>query len=143
VPSRSMAPAGRLSNPAAIGAGTQENMGSRSYRDRESGRGYALLADLRKEFSGTIHPYLPKLDKESRFAAQSAKIENGLISLPKEATWLAAFKNELMVFPNGRRDDQVDSVAQFLEWVSRRYACHRIESARTGVNPLRRDMVRR
>jgi predicted phage terminase large subunit-like protein len=109
----------------------------------KAGVGYALLADLRKEFSGTIHPYLPKLDKESRFAAQSAKIENGLISLPKEASWLAAFKNELIAFPNGRRDDQVDSLAQFLEWVSRRYACHRIESARTGVNPLQRDMVRR
>jgi predicted phage terminase large subunit-like protein len=109
----------------------------------KEGVGYALLGDLRKEFIGTIHPYLPRLDKESRFAAQSAKIESGLISLPREASWLGAFKNELVAFPNGRNDDQVDSVAQFLEWVSRRYACHRIQSAVTGVNPLRRDKIRR
>ena len=38
VSSRSMSPADRLSNLAASGAGTQENLGSWSRRDRESGR---------------------------------------------------------------------------------------------------------
>jgi hypothetical protein len=31
-----------------------------------------------------------------------------------------AFRHELMAFPNGRHDDQVDSVAQFLDWMSLR-----------------------
>lgn len=109
----------------------------------KAGVGYALLGDLRKQFPACVHPYAPKLDKESRFAAQSAKIECGLIQLPRDAYWMPALKNELMAFPNGRHDDQVDSVAQFLDWTSRRYGAHRIQSAVTGQNPLRRDIQRR
>jgi phage terminase large subunit-like protein len=52
--------------------------------------------------------------------AQSAKIEAGHILLPKEADWLDTFLHELLAFPNGRHDDQVDSVSQFLKWSSRR-----------------------
>jgi predicted phage terminase large subunit-like protein len=79
----------------------------------KAGVGYALLGDLWKEFRGTIRAYQPKVDKEIRFAAQSAKIESGLIHLPKEAAWLGPFKHELMAFPNGRHDDQVDSWPSF------------------------------
>jgi phage terminase large subunit-like protein len=50
--------------------------------------------------------------------AQSAKIEAGHIHLPKEADWLDTFLHELLAFPTGRHDDQVDSVAQFLKWSS-------------------------
>jgi predicted phage terminase large subunit-like protein len=78
----------------------------------KAGVGYALLGDLMREFKGrSICPYLPKVDKKTRFVAQSAKIESGLILLPKEAAWLATFKHELMALPNGCHDDQVDSVA--------------------------------
>lgn len=109
----------------------------------KAGVGYALLGDLWKEFKGNIRAYEPKLDKESRFAAQSAKIESGIIHLPKEAAWLGPFKHELMAFPNGRHDDQVDSVAQFLDWSSLRFAVHRVQAAIQGVDPLRRDPIRR
>ena len=43
-------------------------------------------------------------------------IENGFVHLPKEAAWLAEYLHELMVFPNGKHDDQVDSTAQMLDW---------------------------
>ena len=36
--------------------------------------------------------------------------------LPKEAPWLATFLEELLAFPRGRHDDQVDSVSQYLKW---------------------------
>lgn len=36
--------------------------------------------------------------------------------LPKAAPWLDDFKSELLQFPNGRHDDQVDSMSQFLNW---------------------------
>jgi phage terminase large subunit-like protein len=39
---------------------------------------------------------------------------------PREASWLGPFRHELMAFPNGRHDDLVDSVAQFLDWMSLR-----------------------
>ena len=51
---------------------------------------------------------------------QSAKIEAGNVHLPKEADWLDTFLHELLAFPHGRHDDQVDSVSQFLKWSSQR-----------------------
>jgi phage terminase large subunit-like protein len=50
-------------------------------------------------------------------AAQSAKIEAGHVHLPNSAPWLGDFLMELLSFPNGRHDDQVDSVSQFLRWL--------------------------
>jgi hypothetical protein len=44
----------------------------------------------------------------------------GHILLPKEASWLNTFLHELLAFPTGRHDDQVDSVSQFLKWASQR-----------------------
>jgi hypothetical protein len=47
-------------------------------------------------------------------AIQSAKFENGQVFLPKEAPWLPDLEDELFAFPNGRHDDQVDSISQAL-----------------------------
>jgi predicted phage terminase large subunit-like protein len=51
---------------------------------------------------------------------QAAKIESGLVSLPKEASWLAAFEDEVRQFPGGKHNDQVDSMSQALDHVTRR-----------------------
>ena len=56
---------------------------------------------------------------ETRMVAESARIEAGHVVLPRDAPWLGEFLNELMAFPNGRHDDQVDSVSQFLSWAWR------------------------
>ena len=61
-----------------------------------------------------IFKYTPRGDKVSRLTHQLAKIEAGMVYLPKNAPWLAALKSELAVFPHGRHDDQVDSMSQFL-----------------------------
>jgi len=37
--------------------------------------------------------------------------------LPERAAWLRDFQAEMKQFPNGRYDDQVDSVSQFLNWI--------------------------
>ena len=36
--------------------------------------------------------------------------------IPQAAGWLPDFKQEMLTFPNGRYDDQVDSLTQFLAW---------------------------
>ena len=56
----------------------------------------------------------PKNGKIERAAVQSVKIEQGRVFLPVKASWLADFENEVRQFPNGRYDDQVDSMVQFL-----------------------------
>ena len=53
------------------------------------------------------------------FAAQYQQrplIEAGYVYLPNEAPWLADFMQEMINFPNGKHDDQVNSVSQFLWW---------------------------
>lgn len=61
----------------------------------------------------------PEGSKEDRMAAQSAVIEAGRVFLPKNASWLDEFRMEMAAFPSGKHDDQVDSVSQFLKWVTR------------------------
>jgi phage terminase large subunit-like protein len=51
---------------------------------------------------------------------QSAKIEAGHVHLPRDADWLDSFLLELLAFPHGKHDDQVDSVSQFLMWAALR-----------------------
>lgn len=59
---------------------------------------------------------IPELDKFSRVAGISAMIEAGQVLLPPEASWLAEFRSEILTFPHGRFDDQVDAFAQLLAW---------------------------
>jgi hypothetical protein len=51
-----------------------------------------------------------------RLHAQTATIENGFVHLPETAHWLPDYLHELILFPAGRYDDQVDSTAQALAW---------------------------
>jgi hypothetical protein len=49
--------------------------------------------------------------------AQTAKIEAGHVHLPSYADWIDTLLHELLAFPGGKHDDQVDSVSQFLKWI--------------------------
>ena len=83
----------------------------------DAGPGMNLLQDLRDTMPGGMTRPIgvkPEGSKVDRMAAQSAKIEAGHVYLPKSAAWLGEFLTELLSFPNGRHDDQVDSVSQFL-----------------------------
>ncbi len=59
-------------------------------------------------------------------SAQSAKIEAGRVLVPASAPWLHDFQTEILQFPHGRHDDQIDSVSQFLGWATRPIAVPRI-----------------
>jgi|CXWL01.1.fsa_nt_gi predicted phage terminase large subunit-like protein len=84
--------------------------------------GHALLQELRS--GGRIRPILktPRYDKQARMLAQSPKFEAGQVLLPREAPWLASYLSELLQFPRGRHDDQVDSTSQALRFLSERLA---------------------
>ena len=85
----------------------------------QAGPGLHLIQDLRTNpTSGVPMPIgiRPEGDKLVRMEAQCARFEAGQVHLPKEAPWLSDFLHELLAFPNGRHDDQIDSVSQFLKW---------------------------
>jgi predicted phage terminase large subunit-like protein len=104
----------------------------------QSASGIALLQDLRRE--GELRPisYKPRIDKVARLEGHSAKLEAGYVLLPEKAAWLDEFKTELLAFPNGRYDDQVDALSQFLEWLARRR-----RSERSRAETEERDRIRR
>lgn len=61
----------------------------------------------------------PKGSKIERLVAESPAIEGGDVLLPNQAPWIDDFHREVSEFPNGRHDDQVDSLSQFLIWQHR------------------------
>ncbi len=44
-------------------------------------------------------------------------IENGNVNLPRDAHWRDDFLVEVLTFPHGKHDDQVDSMTQALIWM--------------------------
>jgi predicted phage terminase large subunit-like protein len=79
----------------------------------DAGFGTALIQELKTEHLSVVG-VKPEYDKRIRMEIQSAKFQNGQVFFPKEAPWLRDLEDELFAFPNGRHDDQVDSISQAL-----------------------------
>jgi predicted phage terminase large subunit-like protein len=82
--------------------------------------GRAITQDLRRSGEWRAILQRPRYDKEARFLAQSARFEAGQVHVPHDAPWLATWLDELLAFPNGRHDDQVDSTSQALNCLTSR-----------------------
>ncbi len=83
--------------------------------DRASGT--QLIQDLKADgvYAVTAYQPPPGTDKIMRLHAQTAVFENGRVLLPRRASWLTEYVNELTSFPGSRHDDQVDSTTQALD----------------------------
>lgn len=90
--------------------------------------GRAIAQDLRRAKEYRVILQTPRHDKTARFLAQSARFESGQVHAPAEAPWLAEWLSELLAFPNGVHDDQVDSTSQALHHLAGRM--HPIVAAR-------------
>ena len=84
----------------------------------DAGSGTSLISDLREQNIRAI-PIKPLGDKIVRMATQAAKIEETRVCLPLHAKWIEDLRTELLAFPHGAHDDQVDSISQALYWISR------------------------
>lgn len=84
----------------------------------KQGAGLSLIQDLRRENIFAIGVQ-PSGDKIMRMAAQTSIIESGAVFLPARAPWLDKFQKELMSFPVGKHDDQVDALSQALQCTPR------------------------
>lgn len=82
--------------------------------------GRAIVQEMRLQ--SPIRPILwtVKYDKEARLLAQSPKIETGQVIFPTNANWLGGYLKEILAFPNGKHDDQVDSTSQALAYLTRK-----------------------
>ncbi len=89
----------------------------------DAASGQQLIQQMRAESMREVPrpiPCKPVGDKITRMAAQTSRIEAGELILPENAPWLAGFERELLAFPGGRHDDQVDALAQLLRWSGKR-----------------------
>ncbi len=113
-----------------------EAFGATTVLIEDAGSGTPLIQDLRSERRLRPIAIRPEGDKIVRMEAQSALIEAGHVFVPESAPWLGDFQSEMMAFPNGRHDDQIDSVSQFLGWASRN-ANQQYDIAKTLASTLR------
>jgi len=81
--------------------------------------GTQLIQELIIDGCYAVTKYKPECDKVMRMHAQTAVIENGFVYVPQTAPWLAEYLHEMAVFPKGKHDDQVDSTAQYLDWLQK------------------------
>ena len=88
----------------------------------ETELGRALLHEIRR--TTRLRPILrpTRWDKTTRLLAQSPKFEAGQVLLPRNAGYLDGLLQELVAFPNGNHDDQVDSTSQALNYLGQRLA---------------------
>jgi predicted phage terminase large subunit-like protein len=80
--------------------------------------GTQLIQELRHGGISSIKEVKPESNKIMRMNAQTGAFEGGFVRLPRQAPWLDAFRSELTTFPKGRYNDQVDSTAQALAWIT-------------------------
>jgi predicted phage terminase large subunit-like protein len=75
--------------------------------------GTGLIAELRGEGISAIG-VIASQSKDERAYFQTAKFQAEQVWFPKSAPWLSQFETELLEFPGGLHDDQVDSTVQML-----------------------------
>lgn len=82
-----------------------------------AGAGLSLLQQFRQERNpGRFHGVSVTRSKDERVEAETARLQIGNYLVPLEAPWIDTLRQELMAFPNGRYDDQVDSLIHFVHW---------------------------
>ena len=103
----------------------------------DDGVGRGLVQNIRDRRLTQPLPRLnrPNTDKVARLLRHLPLIEDGRLLLPADAPWLADYEDELLSFPVGRHDDQVDSTTQALDWL--------VQDAARGNSIVRRDVRRR
>ena len=88
----------------------------------DKANGTAIIATLKRKVSGII-PITPTESKEARASAVTPfwEAKNVYLPPPDRFPWVAQdFIPELLAFPGGAHDDQVDAMTQALRYLSRR-----------------------
>ena len=83
--------------------------------DKASGQ--SLIQDLKISGFNNIKAIKPSLDKITRFASVIHLFESGIVLLPAQAAFSRIITSEITNFPNGKHDDIVDSISQFLNFI--------------------------
>jgi predicted phage terminase large subunit-like protein len=80
------------------------------------GSGKSLAQQLAAESVLPVLPWKPDGDKKLRANAVTHLFAAGKVVLPLQAPWLRDYVSELLQFPSGAHDDQVDATTMALAW---------------------------
>ncbi|BAQ16626.1 phage terminase large subunit [Methyloceanibacter caenitepidi] len=80
----------------------------------DASAGIALAQELRSMGRHRVKAVPVERDKETRLFIQTSKFEAGHVHFPKDAPFIPDLLAELLAFPHGKHDDQVDSMSQAL-----------------------------
>ena len=83
----------------------------------DKANGSAVISELKSTVSGFV-PITPTESKEARASSVTPYFEAGNVFIPEdtEAPWVPHYVSELLEFPAGSHDDQVDSTTQALNY---------------------------
>jgi predicted phage terminase large subunit-like protein len=96
--------------------------------DQASGTG--VQQSLKRDGFPVV-PIKPKGDKAMRMHGHTPTVEAGKVLLKKDAPWLDDFRSEVLAFPHGKHDDQIDALSQLMTWAEDwRIPKHRIGTFR-------------
>jgi predicted phage terminase large subunit-like protein len=84
-----------------------------------TGFGQVLLQRLRQHYLRLdVKPVQPgRRSKVARLLPHIDTIRGGKVRIPDGEKWTAAFIDEMVAFPNGEGDDQIDALTQYLDFV--------------------------
>jgi predicted phage terminase large subunit-like protein len=93
-----------------------------------NGVGGPIVQFARADGLDHVWPSIPSKSKKDRFESIAPIIERGEVYLPASATWLKSFHDEVLAFPEGKYDDQADSMSQFLNEIGNIFRLAHIEA---------------
>lgn len=82
--------------------------------------GQSLIQDLRQSGLPVV-PFLPEKDKVARAHSVTHVMDKKRVWLPHKRTFVADFLKEVMQFPRGKHDDQVDAMVMALHYFKKKY----------------------
>ena len=107
----------------------------------DKANGTAIIDTLKQRMTGVL-PVNPEGGKYSRVNAIEPLLRSGNVFFPKRS-WMDAFIEECVTFPVGAYDDQVDNMAQALNWLSGRTRNSKMKIAMENFRTGRISLTRR
>ncbi len=110
----------------------------------DSAMGIYLLQDFRQQTYGVYQAVDTVSSKIDRFIPHTDWIKSGQLVIPTDTPWFDDFRRELLAFPDAAKDDQVDALTQFAEYMRRLQGVYLDTDPETGrrIGNYRRERPR-
>lgn len=99
--------------------GVWRGKGLRAFYVEDKASGQSLIQEMKRETGISVIAHKVAFDKTQRANSVTPLVEGGRVLIPKSAPWLDDFMQEMISFPNGVNDDQVDAFVIAVDRMSR------------------------